>query len=262
MCLAMLALQRVLLLFVRGVVVARLVRVDDVGLDVSATISSIYTKKGKKGKKGSLLVLLHHRLVHVAQRLHRKLDIVQQRIGARNAKVLAHHDAHQLQALAVRRHGVRRHHPAALAQLVRNGEFVKVVLVLGVEAEGHQRQAVAAALAHDQEAERLELVGDVVGRARQVEHDGAVAALAEADHLVVLPDDLRRALGEVEREAGLVRAEVVDVEDEFLREELGRAPHDPADTGVDLFFFQLWLFFFFPISETVNLPVRTYVLTR
>jgi hypothetical protein len=37
--------------------------------------------------------------------------------------------------------------------------------------------------------------------------------LAEADQLVVLADDLRGAFGEVEREGGLVGAEVVDVED-------------------------------------------------
>jgi hypothetical protein len=57
--------------------------------------------------------------------------------------------------------------------------------------------------------------------------------LAEPDELVVLTDDLRGALGEVEGEGGLVRAEVVDVEDELLGEELGRAPDYPADTGVD-----------------------------
>ena len=42
------------------------------------------------------------------------------------------------------------------------------------------------------------------------------------------------AFGEVEREGGLVSAEVVDVEDEFFWEVFGGAPDDPADAGVDL----------------------------
>jgi len=46
-------------------------------------------------------------------------------------------------------------------------------------------------------------------------HDAAVAGLAQADQLVVLSDDLASAAGEVQREGGLVGAEVVDVEDEF-----------------------------------------------
>ena len=42
------------------------------------------------------------------------------------------------------------------------------------------------------------------------------------------------AFGEVKREGRLVRAEVVDVKNEFLREEFRGAPDDPADAGVDL----------------------------
>jgi hypothetical protein len=51
--------------------------------------------------------------------------------------------------------------------------------------------------------------------------------------LVVLSDNLAGATREVEGEGGLVGAEVVDVEDEFLREVFGVAPDDPADAGVD-----------------------------
>lgn len=45
---------------------------------------------------------------------------------------------------------------------------------------------------------------------------------------------MRGAFGEVEREGGLVGAQVVDVEDEFFGEVFGGAPDDPADAGVDL----------------------------
>lgn len=67
---------------------------------------------------------------------------------------------------------------------------------------------------------------------REVGHDAAVSPLSEADELVVLRDDLAGALAEVERERGLVGAEVVDVEDELFGEVLWVAPHHPADTGV------------------------------
>ena len=46
-------------------------------------------------------------------------------------------------------HGVRGHYPAALPQLVGDGEFVKMVVVLGVEAESDKRETVTAALAMD-----------------------------------------------------------------------------------------------------------------
>jgi uncharacterized protein YfcZ (UPF0381/DUF406 family) len=102
-----------------------------------------------------------------------------------------------------------------------------------VQACGNQRQSLAALLAHDNESEVLQVRTQVVGRARQVEHDAPVSALSEADKLVVLSDDLAGAAREVEGKGCLVRAEVVDVEDEFLREVLGIAPDDPAYAWVD-----------------------------
>ena len=60
-----------------------------------------------------------------------------------------------------------------------------------------------------------------------------IAPLTKADQLVILAYNLGGTLGEVEGEGSLVSAEVVDVEDEFLRKELGRTPDDPTDTRVD-----------------------------
>jgi hypothetical protein len=57
--------------------------------------------------------------------------------------------------------------------------------------------------------------------------------LSEADELVVLTNDLGGALGEIEREGGLVSTEVVDIEDEFFGEEFGCTPDDPAYSWVD-----------------------------
>lgn len=52
--------------------------------------------------------------------------------------------------------------------------------------------------------------------------------------MVVLSDDLRGALGKVEGKGGLVGSKIVDVEDEFLRKELGGAPYTPSHTGIYL----------------------------
>jgi hypothetical protein len=121
--------------------------------------------------------------------------------------------------------------------MMSEGELVVMTLLAafvgGLEAECHEGQALAGALGHDDEAVALEDLGQVVGGAGEVAHDGLVALLAEADELVVLADDLGGALGEVEGEGGLLGAEVVDVEDEVLGEVLVRAPDDPANTGVD-----------------------------
>ena len=180
-----------------------------------------------------LHMLVHSLLIHRIQRLQRQLDINKQSIAPGPREILPHHHAHQLQLLAMRRHGVGGDDPAALAKVVRDGEFVEVEAFAGVEAEGDERQALAAGFGEEEEAEFLEGGGEVVGGAGEVEHDGAVAVLAEADHLVVLADDLGGAFGEVEGEGGLVGAEVVDVEDEFLGQVFGGAPDDPADAGVD-----------------------------
>ncbi len=117
------------------------------------------------------------------------------------------------------------------------GELVVVLLVAVAvaagQAEGDQGETLAGLLGHDDVAQGLERVGQVVGGAGEVAHDGAVALLAQADQLVVLADDLAGSLGEVESEGRLVGTEVVDVEDELLGEILGGAPDDPADAGVD-----------------------------
>jgi hypothetical protein len=209
-----LTLQAVLLLLVVGVAVLRLVAVADVLLEV-------------------LFAALDLHQVHVVQHLQAQLDVSEQQVTARLGEVLAHHDTQHLQVLGMRRHGVGWHHPAALAQLVGQGELVVVLVELLVQAEGDERQASAALLRHDDEFELLEGVGQVVGGAGEVGHDGAVAVLAQADQLVVLADDLGGTLGEVEGEGRLVGSEVVDVEDELLGEVFGGSPDDPANTGVD-----------------------------
>ena len=112
-------------------------------------------------------------------------------------------------------HGVGRDDPPTLAKLVRNGELIEVVLALGIEAERYERQTLAAGLGHEDEAHGLHGGGEVVGGACEVDHDATIAGLSKTDQLVVLCDDLTSASREVQRERGLVGAEVVDVKDEF-----------------------------------------------
>ena len=60
-----------------------------------------------------------------------------------------------------------------------------------------------------------------------------VAVEAETQQRVVLRDDLRPRAREVQRERRHVAAEVVDVEDEILRQRRAVAPDGPADARVD-----------------------------
>ena len=100
-------------------------------------------------------VLLDGLFIHLRERLERDLDILDQDVAARPREVLAHHHAHQLQLLRIGGHRVRRHDPTTFAQVVRDGELIVVVLVLGVQPEGHQRETLACSLRHDYESEPL-----------------------------------------------------------------------------------------------------------
>ena len=131
------------------------------------------------------------------------------------------------------RHGVCGDDPAPFFQVVRDREFIVVVARGGVEAEGDEGEAFAAGFGHDDESQMFEASAEVVGDLDQVCHYGGVAFAAKADQLIVLAYHLGGALGEVEGEGGLVRAEVVYVEDELFGEVFGGTPYHPADAGVD-----------------------------
>lgn len=84
--------------------------------------------------------------------------------------------------------------------MMSQSEFIVVVLILRVQPESHQRQALPSTFAHDKEAQLLQVGSQIISRACQIRHNAPIAFLAEADHLVVLPDDLRCAFREVEGE--------------------------------------------------------------
>jgi hypothetical protein len=218
MSLASLALQTVLLVAVVLVAAA---------FSISAAV---------RGRVGSDVFLgsLQLSLVHVVEHADAELDVGEQGVASALGEVLADNDTQHLQVVGVWRHGVGGDDPAALAELVCERKLVVVTVFLAaLEAEGHEWESGAVLLRHDLEVKLLERLGEIVSGACEVGHDGAVSALAKTDQLVVLADDLRGALGEVESEGSLVGTEVVDVEDKFLREELRCTPNDPANTWVD-----------------------------
>lgn len=114
-----------------------------------------------------------------------------------------------------------------------NSKLIEQVAIIGVKTECNQRKTLTTSFGHEQEAHLLDGGSQVVGGLCQVEHDGAVARLAETDQLVVLAQDLGSAAGEVQGQRSLVSTQVVDVEDQFCGKELGITPDAPADTGVD-----------------------------
>ena len=101
-----------------------------------------------------------------------------------------------------------------------------------VNAAGYKWQSLTTPLRQDPEAQLLKVVGKIIRDTCQVAHDTSVAPLSEADHLVVLANNLGRATREIEREGRLVSTEVVDVENELFWQELRVTPYDPPNTGV------------------------------
>lgn len=157
-------------------------------------------------------MVCHSALIHFLQRLHCQFDVFNKRVASCPRKVFSHHDSHELKFLTMRSHGISRHHPAPLSQMVSNRKFIEVVVVFGIQPKCNKRQTFTPFLAHDQEPEVLEGGSKVVGCTGKVEHDGAIAVLTQTDHLVVLTNHLGGAFGKVEGKRGLVGAKIIDVE--------------------------------------------------
>ena len=122
-----LALERVILIRIMWVIMRGLARVGNVLLDMFGVCSDGV-------------------LVHVVQGLQRDGKVADERIASGLREVFADDDAHQLELIRVRGHGVCGDDPAALTELVGNRELVVQLAVLRVEAEGYQGKAFTAAL--------------------------------------------------------------------------------------------------------------------
>ena len=181
-----------------------------------------------------LRVSFHSLCVHLVQRVQRKLDIRNKCITPRTRKILSHHNPHQLEFVAMRRHSVGGNHPASFTKMVGNGEFVIVMLVFRVQAECNKWQSGTTLLAHQQEPELLKVSRQIVGSTGEIEHYGAITMLSKSNHLIVLSNDLRRTFGEIQGKRSLIRTEVVDIEHKFLGQVFGRAPYNPSYARIDL----------------------------
>ena len=119
MSLTMLTLKRVLLILVMRVIVLRFSACGAMMLDV-------------------ISMLLYGLRIHLFQCIQRQLDVIDQGVASGTGEVFSDDDSHELELLAVGSHGVGGHDPAALTQVMRNGELVIMVLGLGVKSECHE----------------------------------------------------------------------------------------------------------------------------
>ena len=99
-----------------------------------------------------LLIILDRLPIHLIQQLQTQFNITKQLVTPALAEILSHNHSQHLQVLGVRRHGIRRNNPRALAKDVSECEFIEVFICLGVQAESHQRETLAVAFGHDDEA--------------------------------------------------------------------------------------------------------------
>lgn len=83
-------------------------------------------------------VLFHRLFIHCIQGLYRQLDVLNQGITSRSREILPHDHPHQLQLLAMRRHGISRYDPAPLSQLMSNSKFVIVRFLLAIQTKRHE----------------------------------------------------------------------------------------------------------------------------
>lgn len=114
------------------------------------------------------IAILDPLLVALRKRLQHNLEVFDQCVTTAAAEIFAHDHSHHLQFLAVRRHGVRRDDPPALAKLMRNAKLVVVEFFARIETEGNERETPAGTFGHDEEAKVGEGFGEVVGRAGEV----------------------------------------------------------------------------------------------
>lgn len=173
----------------------------------------------------TILQLLH---IQFRKLLHCHLEICNQGITSAPGEVLTDDNAHHLDFIRIGCHRVRRNHPTSLSQVVCDGKLIKLVSVFWIEAESHQWKTLALSLRHEKEAHLLHSSCQVVCRPGQIEHDAPITLFAETNHLIVLSNHIRSTAREVEGEGSLVGTQVVDVEDEFLWQELGITPDDPS----------------------------------
>lgn len=172
--------------------------------------------------------------VHFIKDLKSQLNVCNQAVTAVLAEVLTDDNTHQLKLLAVWGHCVGGNNPATLTELMSNSEFIVKGSPVLVKAESNQRQTLAASFTHYNKTEFLKLSSQVVSGASEVNHNSTVTMLAQADHLIVLANNLGCSLGEVKSETSLLSTKVVDVEDKLLGQEFRGSPNDPTNTRVDL----------------------------
>ena len=112
--------------------------------DSNSTLLSIHRKPAPLPRQAQVSITLSREpLVARASRflepIHRGLDIRNQDITATAREVVTADNPQKSELGSVCRHCIRGHKPATCTKLVGQCEFVKAVLVLGIEAKCDQR---------------------------------------------------------------------------------------------------------------------------
>lgn len=122
--------------------------------------------------------------IHLLELLTAEFNVCKKSVAAVTGKVLPDDNTQHLEVVGVGRHGICGHDPSSCTQLVSKCKLIVDTVLIGRQAEGDQRKALAALLGHNDEPESFEGVGQVVGRTGQVGHDSLVALLTQANQLV------------------------------------------------------------------------------
>jgi len=142
--------------------------------------------------------------IHVIQNLEAKFDISKELVTSGLGEIFTNNDTQKLEVFGFGGHGVSWDDPGALTELLCESEFVVMLVELCIKAERYEWETLAVFLGHDDKAELLKGVGEIVSRTGEVSHDGTVSVLSETDELVVLANDLGCSFGEVEGKGSLV----------------------------------------------------------
>ena len=165
------------------------------------------------------------------------LEITNERQRSRLTKILSNDDSEQFDLLGVWSESVSWNDPSSLSEMSSDSEFVESPFGILLQSPGDERETISATVGEDLEqvavVDLLDFVGESIGDFRQRGHNSSIATLPESEELVVLSDDLRSTFAEVESDARLRRTEVIEREDDFVREMFLSSPDAPSDTGVD-----------------------------
>jgi hypothetical protein len=152
-------------------------------------------------------------------------QVIKNQVSHVDAESVAHDDPLNRGVLPSGGQRVRRDEPAARSKFLCEVEDAEVVPPIGELPSDRRYSQVRVAAKDDiEDAYGPYSLGEVGGNGVRGVLDFLIPLFAEAKKIVIGTDDLPAGPREVEIEGRHLSAEVVDVEDQFLRKVLGLAP--------------------------------------